>query len=165
MKQKILLIAFWLISLVSIFSSPVRAEEASSAEEIRLNLVLKKYHSPMEGQEKLLIATAKKYNLDWTLIAAIAGTESSFGKYMPYQCINPFGWGIYGDHKLCFSSFAEAIQVVGQTIGTKYNTSSLETIARTYNPSHTQHWLHLTKAFISKIKNQPIPVSKLPLTL
>ena len=134
-------------------------------KEIKLNIVLQKYNSPMQGLEKLLIQTAEKYNLDWTLIASIAGTESSFAKRMPYQCINPFGWGIYGKNKICFKSLKESIKTVAEGIGTKYNTTSIESIAKIYNSANTSHWLKLTKFFMKTIKNQPIPPSKLPITL
>ena len=167
MRQKIK--AFLMaLATISIFSPKhVRAGESINfpEKEIKLNLVLQKYNSPLQGHEKELITYAEKYHLDWALLAAIAGTESSFGKRMPYQCLNPFGWGIYGQNRLCFDSFSQTIQTVAQGIGTKYNTTNLETIARTYNPVNTQHWLRLTRKFLYQIKNRPIPASKLPITL
>ncbi len=153
------------ISLIQNLFFGVGKAQAFSEKEIKLNLVLQAYHSPLQGHEKQLIETAERYHLDWALLAAISGTESAFAKRMPHNCLNPFGWGIYGQNKLCFSSFDQAIETVGQGIGTKYNTSSLETIAHTYNSAHTQHWLKLTRNFLRRIKNQPVPASKLPITL
>lgn len=158
--QAIVLATIILLSL----ATPAFADELGGRDkEIKLKLVLKKYNSPFQGLEKVLIDTAEQYNLDWTVLAAISGTESSFAKRMPYQCINPFGWGIYGDNKLCFDSLELAIKGVGEGLGTKYNTSSLEAIARTYNPSYTAKWLSSTRFFINRIKNQVIPVSELPI--
>ncbi|GEM_PF-906937 len=141
-----------------------------SLDELRLRLVLEKYSSPLVGLENVLIETAVEYNLDWTLLAAISGTESSFAKRMPYtsdgkSCNNPFGWGIYGNNKLCFGSLEDAIRAVGKGIGTKYNTTSLETIGRTYNTVSTDGWIRHTRFFMNKIKNQEIPVRHLPVTL
>jgi len=133
--------------------------------EVKMRLVLAKYDSPLVSLTPVLIATAEKYNLDWTLLAAIAGTESSFGKRMPANCINPYGWGIYGDNRLCFESLEQAILGVGEGLGTKYDTSSLMAIARTYNTVSTDSWLSHTQFFMNKIKNQEIPVSALPITL
>lgn len=160
MKKLVIALIFALLSLVN----PSLAH-GYDEQVIKMNLVLEEYHSPMAGLEKELIAAAKKYNLDWTLMAAIAGTESSFGKRMPHECINPYGWGIYGDNKLCFESFANAANTVAKGLGTKYNTTSLSTIAHTYNTVSTEGWISHTQFFINKIKNQDIPVDKLPITL
>lgn len=131
----------------------------------QMRVVLARYNSPMVGLEEVLINTAEKYQLDWTLLAAIAGTESSFAKRMPYQCINPYGWGIYGDNKLCFESLEAAIETVASGLAAKYNTSSLESIARTYNSVSTEGWTRHTRFFMNKIKLAEIPVSALPITL
>lgn len=143
------------------------AEPASGFDPraAKMRIVLEKYKSPMVGLEDKLIETAEKYKLDWTLLAAIAGTESSFGKRMPHQCINPYGWGIYGSNRLCFASWEEAIEKVGAGLGTRYNITSLETIGRTYNKVSTAGWIAHTSSFMNKIKNQNIPVSELPITL
>jgi len=158
------LIAATIMAITTVLST-VMPVHAYDEREIKMKLVLDKYNSPMAGHEAELIAAAEKYDLDWTLMAAIAGTESSFGKRMPYECINPYGWGIYGDNKLCFESFVEAAQAVAKGLGTKYNTNSLTTIARTYNTVSTDSWIKHTQFFINKIKNTEIPVSELPITL
>lgn len=131
----------------------------------QMHEVLVKYKSPMIGLEDVLIKTAEKYNLDWTLMAAIAGTESSFAKRMPVNCINPYGWGIYGDNKLCFASLEESIEGVAAGLSAKYNISSVESIARTYNTVSTDGWIKHTKFFMNKIKTAEVPVATLPITL
>lgn len=132
---------------------------------LAMRAVLEKYNSPMVGYEVELIQIAEKYGLDWTLLAAIAGTESSFGKRMPANCINPYGWGIYGDNKLCFKSFPEAAEAVAKGLSSRYNISSLESIGRTYNKVSTEGWINHTKFFMNKIKNASIPVAQLPIEL
>lgn len=131
----------------------------------QMRVILTKYNSPMVGLEDILISTAEKYNLDWTIMAAIAGTESSFAKRMPRNCNNPYGWGIYGDHKICFESLEASIESVASGLAKKYNISSLESIARTYNTVSTDGWIKHTKFFMEKIKTVEIPVSSLPITL
>lgn len=131
----------------------------------QMRAVLTQYNSPMIGLEEELIALAEANGLDWTLLAAIAGTESSFGKRMPDKCLNPYGWGIYGDHKLCYNSFEEAASAVATGLSTRYNTTSLEAIATTYNSVSTEGWLRHTRFFVNKIKNAPVPVQSLSITL
>lgn len=131
----------------------------------QMRVVLAKYKSPLVGLENVLINTAEKYGLDWTLMAAIAGTESSFAKRMPANCNNPYGWGIYGDHKICFKTLEESIEGVASGLAKKYNISTLESIACTYNKVSTFEWIGHTKYFINLIKTAEVPVSTLPITL
>lgn len=163
MKQGLVLLA----SVIILFFSGVTVTKASEPDfrVLQMRAVLTQYNSPMVGLEDTMVATADRYGLDWTLLAAIAGTESSFGKRMPYQCINPYGWGIYGSNKLCFASFEAAIQGVAAGLANKYNTTSLESIARTYNTVSTDSWISHTRFFMQKIKNAAIPVHALPITL
>lgn len=132
---------------------------------VQMREVLSQYDSPMVGLEDVLIQTAQKYGLDWTLLAAIAGTESSFARRMPYQCNNPYGWGIYGSNKICFESLEASIEGVASGLFAKYNLSTLESIAHTYNTVSTDSWISHTRFFMRKIKTAQIPVSALPITL
>lgn len=157
----------WIASFLFIFLSGTNSIKANEhAERVaKMRVVLTKYNSPMIGLEDVLIRTAEKYNLDWTLMAAIAGTESSFAKRMPYNCNNPYGWGIYGDNKLCFESLEDSIEGVASGLAKKYNISSVDSIARTYNTVSTDGWIKHTKFFMNKIKTAEVPVSAIPITL
>lgn len=163
MNKTLIWIASAIFLLLSGTTKTIAFEHDSRATQMRV--VLTKYNSPMIGLEDVLIKTAEKYGLDWTLMAAIAGTESSFGKRMPYQCNNPYGWGIYGDNKICFKTLEESIEGVASGLAKKYNISSIESIARTYNKVSTEGWITHTKFFMNKIKTAQIPVSSLPITL
>lgn len=157
----------WIASAVFIFTSGTTNVTAKEHDPraAQMRVVLAKYKSPMVGLEDTLIATAEKYQLDWTLMAAIAGTESSFAKRMPANCNNPYGWGIYGDNKICFKTLEESIEGVASGLDKKYNISSIESIARTYNTVSTVGWINHTKFFMNKIRTAEIPVSSLPITL
>lgn len=162
-KNKLIKAIIIFIAALFVSATPIIAVEDLRA--LQLRSYLEKIGSPMVGHELKLIETAEKYGLDWTLLAAIAGTESTFGKRMPYQCINPYGWGIYGDNKICFADFDDAIERVGEGIGTKYNTGSLETIARKYNTVTTDSWISHTRFFMNKIKSQAVSAKHLPIEL
>lgn len=152
------------LAILFLFLKPIHAK-ATDLRDLQMHAVLEEYHSPMTGFEHELIQIAQDNNLDWTLMAAIAGTESSFGLHMPANCLNPYGWGIYGDHKLCFADFAEAASTVSSGLSSRYNTSSLESIGRTYNQVSTEGWIAHTRYFMNKIKQASIPVSSLPIEL
>lgn len=162
MKQ----ILLWAILSTWLLVGPVRARAVESDFRVlQMEAVLKAYNSPMLPHAKELIAIAEEHNLDWTLMAAIAGTESAFGRRMPSECINPYGWGIYGGRRLCFESFPDAARAVARGLATRYNTTSLETIGATYNKVSTEGWITHTRFFANKIKAATIPVSSLPITL
>lgn len=161
--KKILIVL--ILSLISLTNASEALAFDHDVRPLAMRVVLEKYNSPMVGYEAELIQIAEKYGLDWTLMAAIAGTESSFGKRMPANCINPYGWGIYGSNKLCFKSFPEAAEAVAKGLSTRYNTSSLESIGRTYNKVSTEGWINHTRSFMNKIKNASIPVAELPIEL
>jgi hypothetical protein len=160
-------VLIWTICAIFIFLSGTTKIQAAEHDPraAKMRVVLAKYNSPMIGLEDVLIKTAEKYGLDWTLMAAIAGTESSFAKRMPENCNNPYGWGIYGDNKICFKNLEESIEGVASGLAKKYNISSIESIARTYNKVSTEGWISHTKFFMNKIKTAEIPVSSLPITL
>ena len=163
MKKYLSLIICTIFLLLSSTNQVKATEREHRIAQMRV--VLTKYKSPMVGLEKVLIDTAEKYGLDWTLMAAIAGTESSFAKRMPLNCNNPYGWGIYGDHKICFKTLEESIEGVASGLAKKYNISTLESIARTYNKVSTSGWISHTRFFMNKIKTAEVPVSTLPIAL
>src|SRR5690348_2794535 len=49
----------------------------------RLQAFLQTYNSPLADDAKTFVAQADRNNLDWKLVAAIAGVESTFGKEIP----------------------------------------------------------------------------------
>lgn len=161
--KKILLTLILLVYALANTSAVIAIDH--DIRPLAMRAILEKYDSPMVGYEEELIKIAEKYSLDWTLMAAIAGTESSFGKHMPANCLNPYGWGIYGENKLCFNSFPEAAEAVAKGLSSHYNISSLESIGRTYNKVSTEGWVNHTKFFMNRIKNASIPVAQLPIEL
>lgn len=164
--RKILLIAALLVASVSFFVSPAVATDYTREEKvIKLRLVFEKYNSPFLGMEEAFLDVADTYSIDWTLLPAISGTESSFAKRMPANCNNPYGWGITGTKRLCFSNLENATKAVAEGLTTKYNTTSLQTIARKYNPSYTDHWVKNTTFFMNKIKNVQVPLAAMPINL
>ena len=85
-----------------------------------LTSYLKQYDSPLVPYAADFVATADKYNLDWRLVAAISGVESTFGKQIPYNSYNAWGWGVYGDNVINFKSWDDGIEIVSQGLREKY---------------------------------------------
>lgn len=87
----------------------------------------KGYSSPLAGLSSLFVAVADKYQLDYKLLPSIAMQESKGGQKVIADSHNPFGYGIYGDLVLKFSSWEEAIEKVGKGLRENYLNQGLKT--------------------------------------
>lgn len=82
-----------------------------------------KYNSPFQYHAGDFIDAADTYGVDWKLVPAISGVESTFGKHS--YGYNAWGWGIYGDQRLNFSSWRRGIFTVTEGLKTKYINNGL----------------------------------------
>src|ERR1035437_9299144 len=64
--------------------------EATDSRVRILREFLEKYNSPLVSYASTFVENADKYNLDWKLVAAISGVESTFGREIPNNSFN--GW-------------------------------------------------------------------------
>lgn len=139
--------------------------EKTSDSRVRiLEEYLKQYNSPLVSQAKTFVEIADKYNLDWKLVAAISGVESTFGKQIPYQSFNGWGWGIYGDNMIRFSSWEEGIETVSEGLRNRYinkwGAQDVYSIGRFYAASPT--WAQRVTYFmnsIDKFKDEKLAIS------
>jgi len=153
-----------LIYLAYPWISPVSAKESvvqTSAQikkqiyepdyrEIRLKLFLKSHRSPMVAVSGYLVDMADKYELDYRLIPAIAGVESSFGRAMPPNSYNAYGWN---NGKFYFISWEEGVEVVARTLKEKYlnkGRDNVYEIAPMYCPSSST-WAGKVLSFMEEI--------------
>lgn len=85
-----------------------------------LRAYLEQHNSPLAPYAYVFVNEADTHSLDWKLVAAIAGVESTFGKRIPYNSYNAWGWGVYGNKVLRFSSWHEAISTISHDLRVKY---------------------------------------------
>jgi hypothetical protein len=79
-----------------------------------------RYDSPLAPYAGEFVAAADKYNLDWRLVAAISGVESTFGKEIPNNSYNAWGWGVYGNNVIRFKSWEDGINAVSEGLRERY---------------------------------------------
>lgn len=122
-------------------------------------VLLKKYleskNSPLAGNSKDFIEYADKYDLDWRFVPAITGVESSFGKHIPSNSYNAYGWA---NGKYDFTSWEESIEVVSKALRIKYidkGATSIEAIGRIYAPPSST-WSNKVHYFMNQIEPMPI---------
>ena len=77
------------------------------------------YNSPLQFHAQDFIDASRQFNVDWKLVPAIAGVESTFGKFIPGG-YNAWGWGVYGNQAIYFTSWRQAIFEVTKGLREKY---------------------------------------------
>lgn len=168
---KLIKLVLILIFAGFVFYKPISAQELvkeSSAKlkgfyvstnidrrELVLKNFLKSHNSPLAGHAGDFVSAADNYGLDWRLVAAISGVESTFGKNMPKNSYNAYGWanGAY-----LFESWEDSIMVVSKALREKYidkGATNVGQIARIYAPP-SQTWAWKVRFFMRKI--EPLPV-------
>lgn len=91
-----------------------------------LQAYLAKYNSPIQGYASDFIEAADAHGVDWKLVPAITGVESTFGRNIPgghdprFSSYNGWGWGVYGDQVLKFNSWREGIFTVTEGLKKDY---------------------------------------------
>ncbi len=69
----------------AVLASDLRAQE--------IQIYLEKHGSPLAGEARVFVEEADKNHLDYRLVAAIAGVESTFAKQYVFGTYNAWGWG------------------------------------------------------------------------
>lgn len=114
-----------------------------------------KYNSPLSIYADEFVTYADIYGIDYRLVPAISGVESTFGKHIPYKSYNAYGWA-NGEYK--FTSWENSIDHVSMTLKTKYidkGAPSIAKIAKRYAPPSAT-WGKNVKYFVSKIDVLPL---------
>lgn len=133
----------------------------------KLSLFLASYNSPLENYAADFISIADKYNVDWRLVPAISGVESTFGHNIPTGSYNAYGWN---NGNYYFKDWPNSIDIVTKTLKEKYIDRGADTvwkIAPIYAPP-SQTWGAKVNYFMDKIEkfdSQSTQPSELELSL
>lgn len=120
----------------------------------KLQAYLESFESPLAAHAPTFIEEADRNDVDWRLVAAIAGTESTFGKHIPTGSYNAWGWGIPTGTQsgVGFKDWKEGIAVVTRGLKINYiekGAESLEQIGYIYAASPA--WAGHVQFFIDKL--------------
>lgn len=125
-------------------------EEEKDCRVEKLRAFLESYNSPLAKYAEDFVKIADQHGLDWRLIPAITGVESTFGRQIPYRSFNAYGW-VNGEYR--FDSWEQSIEIVAKTLKEKYLDRGLETpveIGPVYAPP-SPAWGIKVNAFMEKI--------------
>jgi len=106
-----------------------------------LRAYLAQYNSPLADHADTFIKEADANQLDWRMVAAIAGVESGYGKAIPAYSYNVWGFGVYGSNVRRFESWDDGITVVTTALRQEYmnarGATNVYEIGATYAASPT----------------------------
>lgn len=155
-------------------SSQLERNVIVSVDDIRvtkLTRYLESHNSPLASNADYFVKTADKYGFgeNWSLVAAIAGVESTFGKHTPKNSYNAWGWGIPTGSQsgIGFDSWEDGIETVSSGLQTRYmdkGADSIEKIGRIYAPPSTT-WAKNVRFFMNKIEETEPSSDELALSL
>lgn len=128
---------------------------AYDQRDMKLTQYLNSYGSPLTPFASHIVNEADRLGIDYRLIPAIAGVESTFGKRMPRDSYNAWGWAIYTGKTsgAYFKSWEHAITVISEGLRYKYidrGAITVPQIGRIYASSNA--WPHSTMYFLSDME-------------
>lgn len=131
---------------------------AYTAEDNRaaiLHAYLSKKSSPFADNAGQFVKEADRLNLDWKLVAAISGVESTFGQHIPAGSYNAWGWGIFtgASDGIHFTDWNDGISKVSEGLHDNYigkGARTVDEIGRIYAASPAWSWK--VKYFINDIE-------------
>lgn len=149
------------MTFVAQTSAVIKNDIDKDIRQEKLEQFLKSYDSPLAAYAGVFIQKADEYNIpDWKLVPAVTGVESTFGKAIPFNSYNAYGWN---NGNYSFSSWEESIDVVTRTLKFKYIDRGLDTvekIACVYAPpSNTwagkvNYFMHEIEVFLPRKSSQ-----------
>lgn len=116
----------------------------------RLTTFLSKYNSPLTVYAGEIVSLADEYHIDYRLVVAISGVESTFCKAIPYNSYNCWGWK---NGKHAFRSYPDALEKVTKTLSLHYYNRGFDTpeaIGPIYAPP-TPDWAWKVRFFMNLI--------------
>lgn len=147
---------FLVLSITPVFGQVTSASLVNNEIEYdqriyALTFFLQSKNSPLVSYAEEFLKAADYYEIDWKLVPAITGIESSFGKHMPQNTYNAYGWN---GGNYYFDSWKASIWHVTKVLKTKYydhGAKSISQIAKIYAPPSVV-WARSVSHFSAEIE-------------
>lgn len=123
----------------------------------KLRLFLNQKSSPLADYAKEIVEASDAQGVDWTLITAIAGKESSFGKQIKEDSYNAWGlmaWNKTGKRFIrSFSSWKEGISFEAKLLSENYRLNANRAIGIKYCPKEecSDTWAEDVSSFSTQV--------------
>lgn len=131
----------------------------AEARPIIMRRFLESYHSPLAPYSNTILKVSENNGLDWRLLVAIAGAESTFCRAIPDDSYNCWGWGIHSRGTLHFPSYEEGMKTVARGLWGDYlsqGLTSVDEIMTKYAPVSLENggsWAQAVKYFMDQLEH------------
>lgn len=127
----------------------------ADGREESLKQFFARYDSPLVDYAGVIMDTAKKYDLDYRLIPAIAMQETNLCLKSKEGSHNCWGYNVTGKNYKFFDSYEQAIETVSKTLAEhyrdKYGLVTPRDIQRMYTPSSNGSWADSVEYFMQRL--------------
>jgi hypothetical protein len=128
----------------------------------KLKSYLLAHGSPIADKAAVFISEADKNNLDWKMVVAISGLESTFCQHIPTGSYNCWGWGIPtgAQSGIGFKDYRDGIAQVSQGLRNNYLNKgyiTVEQIGSVYAASPT--WACRVRNIMKDIDDWNLPLT------
>lgn len=141
------------------FAHIIEREDAVDLRVIKLEQYLTKRKSPMAPYASAFVASADRHGLDYRLVAAISGIESGFGKHVPSNSYNAYGWA---NGSLRFKNWEDGIETVSVGLRQNYlnrGRTTVSEISYVYVPPNHVKWTYAVNQFMNEIEAEEVPMT------
>lgn len=149
MSHKLIVQIFIFLALAFFVSAkPVHALDE---RVLKLTHFLKQRNSSLAPYAQTFVTEADNNGLDYKLVPAIAGVESTFGRNHPEGTYNVYGWG---GGLIYFNSFEDGIAKISQGLKKGYldkGAKSVAAISYIYCPPSHFSWYTKVTYFMTEI--------------
>ena len=125
-----------------VYAKEIEKPIAPTSKDVRVQKVhtyLVSKNSPLANHSEYIVEQADKNDIPWTLIVAISGKESSFGKAIQENSNNAWGimsWDSAGKSSIrMFNAWEDSIQFEAELLGKSFKKDMIAGIQRRYCPS------------------------------
>lgn len=122
-----------------------------------LKNVFARHNSPLVDEAANYVKYADMYGVDWKLLPAISGLESSFGLHLHSGSHNAYGWG---GGRIYFETWEDGIRVITKALHERYGVGEEAdpwSIGPTYAESTT--WAVRVNRFMNEINEEYLKLS------
>lgn len=124
---------------------------------VKLRRFLEARNSPLAEYAEYIVRCADRYRIDWRLVPAITGIESSFAilNAAPY---NAYGWA---GGRMAFGSWEESIEIVTRSLRENYINRGADTvgkIAPIYCPPNYIKWTGAVTNYMRQIEATSVKI-------
>lgn len=145
-----------LLLILIFFFVVVNPVQAFDLRPHKLAKFLGQHGSLLANYADEFVHQADRNRLDYRLLPAISGVESTFGRNYIAGTYNVYGWG---KGSIPFGSWVDGIAKVSTALRTNYydrGAVTIEQVGRIYDPPGAANWAYGVNYFMDQIENTQV---------